>query len=119
MAHQPVIDGISLVPLFEGKMQSRPKPLGFLSGGYADKNDLTQCEFNTAAWLEGRHMLRVSFPNKRRDTKTVTFYDILADPLQEKNIADQHPQEVARMLEELTAWGESVRTSFAGKDYQR
>jgi arylsulfatase A-like enzyme len=29
MPKQPPLDGISLVPLIEGKMQSRPKPMGF------------------------------------------------------------------------------------------
>ncbi len=29
LAHQPPLDGISLVPLLEGRMQSRPKPMGF------------------------------------------------------------------------------------------
>ena len=29
VAHQPVLDGVSLVPLFDGKMTSRPRPLGF------------------------------------------------------------------------------------------
>lgn len=29
MARQPPLDGISLVPLIEGRMQARPKPMGF------------------------------------------------------------------------------------------
>ncbi|MFC2087737.1 sulfatase-like hydrolase/transferase, partial [Bacteroidota bacterium] len=29
MKNQPVLDGISLLPLLEGKMKSRPKPMGF------------------------------------------------------------------------------------------
>jgi arylsulfatase A-like enzyme len=119
MAHQPVIDGISLVPLFEGKMQSRPNPLGFLSGAYADKEDLTVCEFNHVAWIEGHQMLRIDSPNKRRNAESVALYDIQADPGQEKNIAEQHPQEVQRMLKEIAVWQESVKASFAGKDYQR
>jgi arylsulfatase A-like enzyme len=119
MKHQPVIDGISLLPLFDGKMALRPKPLGFLSGGYASKEDPTLCEFNNAAWIDGRHMIRFDPPNKRRKAESVALYDILADPGQETNIADQHPQEVQRMLKELTAWRESVKVSFAGKDYLR
>jgi arylsulfatase A-like enzyme len=119
MAHQPVIDGISLVPLFEGKMRSRPKALGFLSGAYADKEDLTVCVFNHVAWIEGQQMLRIDSPNKRRNTESVALYDIRTDPGQEKNIAEQHPQEVQRMLKEISVWRESVKASFAGKDYQR
>jgi hypothetical protein len=63
--------------------------------------------------------MRFDPPTKRQKTESVTLYDILADPGQERNIADQHPQEVQRMLKELADWRESVRTSFAGKDYLR
>jgi arylsulfatase A-like enzyme len=119
MQHQPVIDGISLLPLLEGRMEARPKPLGFISGSYADKGDPTACEFQNAAWIDGRHMLRLGLPSKRRKTEAVTFYDLLADPGQETNIADRNPQEVQRMLEDLSVWRESVEASFAGKDYVR
>jgi arylsulfatase A-like enzyme len=119
MKHQPVIDGISLLPLFDGKMEFRPKPLGFLSGGHASKEDPTLCEFNNAAWIDGRHMIRFDPPNKRRKTESVALYDILADPAQETDIADQHPQEVQSMFKELASWRESVKASFAGKDYLR
>jgi arylsulfatase A-like enzyme len=119
MEHQPIIDGISLLPLFEGRMESRPKPLGFISGRYADKADPTVCEFNNAAWIDGSRMLRLDSPTKRHKTETVTLYDILADPGQERNIADQNPEEIQRMLKDLAAWRESVKASFAGRDYVR
>jgi arylsulfatase A-like enzyme len=119
MEHQPVIDGISLLPLFEGRMEDRPKPLGFISGRYADKENLTLCEFQNAAWIDGHQMLRFDPPTKQRKTESVTLYDILADPGQEKNIADQNPQEVQRMLKDLAVWRESVKASFAGQDNLR
>ena len=119
MEHQPVIDGISLLPLFEGRMESRPKPLGFTSGRYAVKDDPESCQLMDAAWIDGRHMLRIDPPTKQRKTENVTRYDILADPGQEKNLADGHPQDVQRMLKELALWRESVKQSFAGKDYIR
>jgi hypothetical protein len=64
-------------------------------------------------------MLRVAYPGKRRTTESVALYDINADPGQAMNIADQHPQEVQRMLADLVAWQQSVKESFAGKDYVR
>lgn len=117
MKHQPVIDGISLLPLFEGKMESRLKPLGFAAGKYAREGDPESCQILTSAWIDGRYMLRIDPPTKQRKTESVTLYDILADPSQEKNLADGHPQEVRRMLKELAPWHESVKASFAGKDY--
>lgn len=119
MKHQPVIDGISVLPLMEGRMESRPKPLGFISGYYASKEDPTLCEFNNAAWIDGRHMLIFDPPNKRRKTESVTLYDIYADPTQEKDLAAQHPEKTREILEALAVWRESVKASFAGKDYQR
>ena len=119
MEHQPVIDGVSLLPLFEGRMESRPKPLGFISGRYAGKSDPPSCEIQNAAWIDGRHMLRLNAPTKQRKTESLTLYDIQSDPGQDRNIADQHSQEVRRMLKELTTWRESVKASFAGKDYVR
>jgi arylsulfatase A-like enzyme len=119
MKHQPVIDGISLLPLFDGKMEVRPKPLGFLSGSYASKEDPTLCEFNNAAWIEGRHLLRTSSPNKRKKTESLALYDIFTDPNQEKDIAGANPEDVQRMLREIEVWRENVRASFAGKDYTR
>jgi arylsulfatase A-like enzyme len=117
MQHQPVIDGISLRPLFEGRLEKRPKPLGFVSGSYADKGDPTACEFQTAAWIDGQHMLRRGLPTKRRKTESVTLYDVLVDPDQEKDLAEGHPEQVRHMLDDLAAWQESVRSSFAGRDY--
>lgn len=119
MEHQPVVDGISLLPLFEGRMERRPKPLGFVSGRYAGEGDPPSCEFQNAAWIDGRSMLRLDPPTKRRTTDSMALYDVLTDPGQAMNIADQHPQEVERMLADLVAWQESVKASFAGKDYVR
>lgn len=119
MEHQPVVDGVSILPLIEGKMVSRPRPLGFISGRYAGKGDPPECEFQNAAWIDGHYMLRLGFPTKRRETESVTLYDLIADPGQEKDLADRHPQEVQRMLKELAVWRESVKASFAGKDYVR
>ncbi|QTN31612.1 sulfatase-like hydrolase/transferase [Akkermansiaceae bacterium] len=119
MGHQPVIDGVSIVPLFDGRMESRPKPLGFASGRYAGKSEPPSCEILNSAWIDGRHILRLDAPSKRRREESVTLYDIVDDPGQEKDIAGGHPQEVGKMLKELKAWQEGVKASFAGKDYLR
>ena len=117
MKHQPVIDGISLLPLIEGKMEDRPKPLGFLSGRYASKKDFTLCEFDNAAWLDGKYMLRWGAPGKGNKTETIALFDIAADPNQTTDIAAAHPDDVRRMLKEIAIWRASVEASFAGKDY--
>lgn len=119
MAHQPVIDGISLMPLFEGKMPTRPKPLGFTSGKYADEGDPPTCELLNAVWIDGRHMLRLDVANKQRKAESVKLFDMLADPTQETDLAAGQPEKIQEMLKALALWRESVKASFEGKDYQR
>jgi arylsulfatase A-like enzyme len=119
MEHQPVIDGISLVPMFEGRMQSRPKPLGFTAGRYARENDPESCEPLNAAWIVDRFMLRFDPPTKKQKEPSVRLYDIIADPGQEQDVAEGQQEVVQRMLKDLQTWQESVKLSFAGKDYLR
>jgi arylsulfatase A-like enzyme len=119
MAHQPVVDGISLLPLFEGKMETRPKPLGFTSGKYAIKGDPESCQPLNAVWIDDRYMLRLNIPTKQRKTESVTIYDMIADPSQEKDLAAQQPEQIREMLKALAVWREGVKTSFSGKDYLR
>lgn len=118
MEHQPVLDGISILALIEGKMHSRLKPLGFTSGRYTVKGDPTLCEFVTGVWIDGRHMLRLNPVNRRQKEESVTLYDIIADPALEKNLADQHSDKVQAMRTDLGRWMESVMASFEGDDYR-
>lgn len=134
----PPLPGVSLLPLLRDESIERPDPIFFqwgygravitpkwklvsLKGGqwelYDRGTDPTLCEFKTAAWIDGHHMLRVKGPGKSTKTETITLYDLAADPDQENNIADSHPQDVERMFKELKTWRESVRSSFAGNDY--
>ncbi len=119
MPGQPVVDGISLVPLLEGRMTERPKPLGFLlrqgggKGGLAKSNFITDTQ---GVWIDGQYKLIV---NAGADAKAaVALFDIYADPAQKKNLVDDHPDVVARMRAALDEWrGGSVRASFDGKDF--
>lgn len=119
MKHQPVIDGISLLPLMEGRMERRTKPLGFTEGRYVKKDDPTECELLDAAWIDGHHMLRITAANKQHPKESIKLFDIFADPAQEKDLAGDHPEDVQRMLKDLAPWRESVKVSFTGKDYIR
>ena len=118
MEHQPVVDGISLLPLFEGKMDQRPKPLGFTSGRYAVKGDPSKCLLLSGVWIDGRYMLRLNPATKKR-AESIALYDIQNDPLQENDLADAHPDIVKRMLEAMEDWRKGVQQSFAGNDYRQ
>jgi arylsulfatase A-like enzyme len=49
MPHQPVLDGVSLVPLLDGRMPRREKPMGFLSGPSAKELPNTDFIAGTSA----------------------------------------------------------------------
>lgn len=119
MERQPVIDGISILPLIEGSMEARPKPLGFTSGRYRVKGDPTQCELVTGVWIDGRHMLRLDLVNRRQKVESVSLHDIIADPTQETDLSDQKSDKVQLMRKDLDRWMESVKASFEGNDYQQ
>ncbi len=45
------------------------------------------------------------------------MYDLIDDPSETKNIAEKHPDIVARMKATLKQWKTSCRASEEGKDY--
>lgn len=100
------LDGVSLVPLFHGEMKERPQAIGFESGGQI-------------SWVENRYKLISPSGAKKKQLKNATWelYDLVADPGETKNLASDHPEIVARMSKELTAWRESCKRSLAGEDY--
>ncbi len=100
-------DGVSLMPLIEGKMESRDRAIGFQSN-------------NVATWNSERFKLVVSGGNRKKasegDSK-VELFDLLADPSETQNIASQHPDIAAKMKQELIQWQASCKKSDSGGDY--
>ena len=101
------LDGISLVPLLDGKMKERPQPLGFWHHGEET------LEEGPAAWLENRYKLF----QQNSPRKVEQLYDLIADPHETTDVAAQHPEIVARMLAKLERWKKSVQRSNRGGDY--
>jgi len=93
------IDGVSLLPLIEGKMTERPAPIGFESRNQISLND---------------NRYKLITPN---GGKTWMLFDIVADPSEKRNLAADKPDVVKRMRAELDKWRASCKASLAGKDY--
>jgi len=101
MTGQPEpLDGVSLLPLIEGKMSERPKPIGFESGGQV-------------ALIDNRYKLITQGKGK-----TWMLFDLAADRSETKDLAAEKPEIVEKMKATLDAWRASCKDSLAGKDYR-
>ena len=94
------VDGISLVPLIDGKMTERPRPSGFESSGQV-------------ALIGNRYKIY----GKGKSPK-YQLYDLTKDPGEKHDLADKEPDTVKKMAATLDSWRRSCKDSLAGKDYK-
>ena len=92
------IDGISLKPLLNQNMTSRPKPIGFQS----------KKQF---VWMNNQYKLY------SKDGRIFELYDIQKDEKETQNLAPQNPAIVKQMQGDLNKWVASTRKSESGLDY--
>jgi len=92
-------DGVSLLPVIEGKLSRRPSPIAFES---KDQVSLTGNRYKIYSKDKG---------------KTYELYDLLTDPGEKTNIAKKHPDIVRSMKLTLEEWRQSCKNSGNGKDY--
>ncbi len=93
------MDGVSLMPLLDGKMTERPVPIGFESNKQIALND-------------NRYKLI-----SQDGGETYELYDLIEDKRERFDIAAEHPKIVAKMKTTLEAWRASCKDSLEGKDY--
>jgi len=103
------LDGISLVPLIDGKMKQRPKPMGFWQ--YDESQPSINTDSGPAAWSDNRYKL------VKPEAGQWELYDVTKDLAEEKDLAADLPEIVNRMKAELDAWQQSVIRSYQGQDY--
>jgi arylsulfatase A-like enzyme len=104
------MDGISLIPLIQGKMTERPVPICFR---YVESKR-AMFDAPMFAMVEGRYKL---LTNLAGDGKDDLLFDLIADRGETKSILDEHNDMVAPMKARLSAWIESCRKSYYGADY--
>ena len=92
-------DGISLLPLIRGQMNRRPEPIAFES---RDQLSLVGNRFKIYSSDGG---------------KTFELYDLIEDPAEQTNLAEDRPQQVQSMAAILREWRQSCAESRAGSDY--
>ena len=94
------IDGVSLLPLINGKMAKRPIPIAFESGSQLSLTD---------------NRYKIYSKNKG---KTYMLFDLIEDPGETKDLAAEKPQILQSMKATLEKWRKSCKDSLAGKDYK-
>jgi arylsulfatase A-like enzyme len=111
------LDGVSLLPLLEGRMESRGKAIPFVS--------MINTEGSHAALLDWPWKLHTdpragNGKKKQADVGTVEpvmLFDLQADPRETTNLASAEPERVAKMVSALSEWKRSVKRSLTGADY--
>lgn len=93
------IDGISLIPMLEGKQTERSKPLPFMSKG-------------KVAWIEGD--LKFMTNNK----EVVEVYNLRTDRSETTNLILQFPEKVTEINKHIKEWNSSCKNSHSGGDYE-
>ena len=104
------MDGISLVPLIDGKMDSRPSPLCFR---YVQPKK-AMFDAPMLAMVEGRYKF---LTNLAGDGKDDLLFDLVADRGETTSILAQHADLARSMKARLRTWIESCRKSHYGADY--
>lgn len=94
------LDGVSLLPLIQGKQTRRQSPIGFQSG---KRIALSANRFK----LIGDRQLR-----------NWELYDLIDDPGESNDIAGTHSETVAAMAKTLSNWKDSCEQSDQGQDYR-
>jgi arylsulfatase A-like enzyme len=95
------VDGVSLLPLIEGRAGKRDTPIGFQS-----KNQL--------AWTTQTDKI---YSGDRG--KSWELYDLSTDAGEEKNLASLNPDRVKQLARDFRAWQASCKASDEGSDYPR
>jgi len=92
------IDGVSLMPLIDGKMAKRPVPIGFES----DKQ---------VSLTDNRYKIY-----SKDNGKTYMLFDLIDDPGESRDLATEKSQILQSMKATLEQWRKSCRDSLEGKD---
>ena len=109
------LDGINLLPLLDGAMAERPRPLGFQA------SDTRTAKPIDAAWIDGKwKLLRLGRAQRLGNGNTGEtlaagdyLFDLEGDPTESRDLRAAEPQVFARVSAALGQWQASVARSAA------
>ncbi len=103
------LDGVSLLPLIEGRMSRRPRPFG--SWQFAGDAGKISSNSGPSAWIDNRYKLVKPKPDQWE------LYDLTNDRPESHDLGAREPEVLERMKAELESWQQSVIRSFRREDF--
>ncbi len=112
------VDGVNLLPLIDGRMTERPRPLGRESGG-----QLALIDNRYKLIRQGRGRRRKKRKGQEKaaaapERRGWMLFDLLADPGEKSDLAAAKPEIVQRMAATVLKWQASCARSREGADYR-
>ncbi len=108
-------DGVDLMPLIEGRIKHRPRPIGFQTPGDEERATRARLGSPNHALIDNRYKF-LSFLDDSKDDQDLLF-DITIDPGERYNLVEEMPELAASMKQQLREWDESCAGSDRGEDY--
>lgn len=109
------IDGVSLLPLIDGDMEQRGRPIAFQCPDAGERGQSARLGSPDHALIGDRYKL-LSFLDEQRSGEDMLF-DIALDPGERHDLAGELPEVAAEMRQYLLDWDASCARSDAGADY--
>ena len=108
-------DGVNLMPLIEGEMSARPRPIAFQTPDNDERGKASRLGSPDHALIGNRYKF-LSYLDDARGGEDMLF-DIAIDPGERRNLVEARPEVARSMKETLKAWDESCARSDQGEDY--
>ena len=109
------IDGVSLLPLIDGDMRERGRPIAFQCPDAGERGQGARLGSPDHALIGDRYKL-LSFLDEERSGQDMLF-DIALDPGERHDLVGELPEVAAQMKQYLMDWDASCAQSAEGADY--
>ena len=109
--HQPMLDGIDVMPLIMGEVDSRPEPIAFQAPNKLKDSPWAAADSLQMALIDNRYKL-ITFDSGKK----YMLYDLIEDKAEANDVSDKHPEITKDMIEHLKKWVSSCSKSSSKYD---